>query len=209
MTAYSIRVPVLEKPQVVHLAVGNAPPKRGNRFAQAIAQSLLALFGWKIEGQFPNRPKMMIVGAPHTSGWDFVVGMLVIWALGLRMSWMAKDSLFGWPHGIFMRWLGGISVNRRTPQGLVDRMIAEYSRHDKYILVVLPTGSRSKTKQWKSGFYHIAQGANVPILPLKFDYGRKIMTFGPLLQSNGYIADDMDKLHAHFVGIQGKKWCQE
>ncbi len=209
MSTYSIRIPVLNNRKIVHLAVGNALPKRGNRFTQAIAKSLLALFGWKIEGKFPNRPKMMIVGAPHTSGWDFVVGMVVIWALGLNMSWMAKDSLFGWPHGIFMRWLGGVPVNRRTPQGLVDRMIAEYDSRDKYLLVILPTGSRSKSKQWKTGFYHIAQGADVPILPLKFDYGRKTMTFGPLFQPAGYVTDDMERLHAHFVGIQGKKWCQE
>lgn len=209
MTEYSLKLPSFKNRKVVHLSIGDALPKRGNRFTQAIARSILALFGWRIEGEFPNLPKMMLVGAPHTSAWDWVLGMVVIWALGLEIFWMGKKPLFRWPHGGFLRWLGGVPVNRGASEGLVGQMVAEYNRRDKFLLCILPSGTRTKKVRWKTGFYHIATGAGAPILPMKFDYGRKAMTFGPLFQPAGDVAADMAKLHAHFVGTQGKNWRQE
>lgn len=209
MTEYSLKLPSFKNRQVVHLSIGDAPPKRGNRFTQALARSTLALFGWRIEGEFPNLPKMILVGAPHTSNWDMVLGMVVIWALGLEMFWTAKKSLFRWPHGGFMRWLGGVPVNREVSEGLVGQTVAEYNRRDKFLLTVLPSGTRARGAQWKTGFYHIATGAGTPILPVKFDYGRKVLSFGSLFHPTGDVVADVAKLHAHFVGTQGKNWRQE
>lgn len=209
MTQYNVTLPFFKNRKVVQLAIGNAVPRRGNRFTQATARSILALFGWQLDGEIPNLPKIMLVGAPHTSNWDMVLGMLVIWALGLDMYWMAKKSLFRWPHGRLMYWLGGVPVNRRVPEGLVGQMVNEYNRRDKFLLCILPTGTRAQGAQWRTGFYHIATVTGTPILPLKFDYGRKAMTFGPQFQPVGNIATDMGKLNDYFVGIQGKNWRQE
>ena len=97
MTQYDVTLPFFKNRKVVQFAIGNALPRRGNRFTQAIARSILALFGWRLDGEIPNLPKIMLIGAPHTSNWDMVLGMVVIWALGLEMFWMAKKSLFRWP----------------------------------------------------------------------------------------------------------------
>lgn len=209
MKEYSLKLPSFRKRKVVQFSIGDTLPKRGSRFTQTISRSILALFGWRLEGEFPNLPKIMLVGAPHTSNWDMVLGMVVIWALGLEISWMAKKALFRWPHGGFMRWLGGVPVNRGVSEGLVGQVVAEYKRRDKFLLCILPAGTRARGVQWKTGFYHIATGAGAPILPLKFDYGRKVMTFGPLFQPARDVAADMAKLRTHFVGTQGKNWCQE
>lgn len=209
MTQYSVRLSLLKNRDVVHLTIGDTLPKRGSRFTQSIATGILGLFDWQIEGEFPNQPKILLVGAPHTSGWDMILGMVVIWALGLDIFWMGKKPLFRWPFGSFMHWLGGVPVNRGTSEGLVGQMAAEYKRRDKFLLCILPTGTRTRGVQWKTGVYYIATEAGMPILPLKFDYGRKVMTFGPLFQPAGDVIADMEKLHAHFVGIQGKNWHQE
>ena len=204
MTQYSVKLPSFKNRKVVFLSIGDAVPKRGNRFTQTIARSILALFGWQLVGEFPNQSKMILIGAPHTSNWDMVLGMVVIWALKLRAFWWAKQSLFRWPHGGFMRWLGGLPVNRRISQGLVPQTIKEFERRQEYVLVILPQGTRARGAQWKTGFYHIAQGAEAPIVPILFDYGRKLMTFKPAFHATDNVAADLEYLQSLFVGVRGK-----
>jgi 1-acyl-sn-glycerol-3-phosphate acyltransferase len=204
MTDSSLTLASLWKNKVVNVTLGDALPKRGNRVTRAIATNILALFGWRLEGELPDQPKMMLIGAPHTSNWDMVLGMVVIWAMGLELFWMGKQSAFRWPYGGFFRWLGGVPVNRRVPQGVVGQTIAEYKRRDKYLLVIMPEGTRAGEARWKTGFYHIATGAGVPILPVKFDYGRKIMGFGPSFFPAGNISGEMENIQSLFAGIQGK-----
>jgi 1-acyl-sn-glycerol-3-phosphate acyltransferase len=204
MTDSSQTLASLWKNKVVNMTLGDALPKRGNRVTRAIATNSLALFGWRLEGELPDLPKMMLIGAPHTSNWDMVLGMAVIWALGLKVFWMSKQSLFRWPFAGFFCWLGGVPVDRRVSQGVVDQTITEYKRRDSYLLIIMPEGTRTGEAKWKTGFYHIAPGAGVPILPVKLDYGRKIIGFGPSFHPAGNIFDEMENIQALFAGIQGK-----
>ncbi len=141
-------------------ALGDALPKRGNRFSQWTAQSLMSLFGWRIEADIPNRPKIVLVGAPHTSNWDFMLTMGTLFSLGVKISWMGKKSLFKWPFKRFMEWLGGVPVDRATQKvGVVDQTIAAFNSRDKFVIAIMPEATRSKVHEWKTGFYRIAEGA--------------------------------------------------
>ena len=204
MTGYQLTQAAKNKWRVNHVTIGATVPRRGSQLTRGVAQLILALFGWRLEGEIPDLPNLLLVVAPHTSNWDMPLGMLVIWALGLRVYWMAKHTLFWWPAGIFLRWLGGVPVNRRASEGLVAKSVSEYEHHDKFLLTILPTGSRAKGAAWKTGFYHIAHGAEVPILPFKFDYGHRTMHFGPLFHLSDDMTADIDELQSLFDGVRGK-----
>lgn len=185
--------------------VGDALPRRGNRLSQAIAQMLMSIFGWRIAADIPDLPKFVLVGAPHTSNWDFLLTMATQFALGIRFSWLAKRSLFRWPIGGIMTWLGGVPVDRNSRNaGFVKQIVEVFNSHDQFIVAVMPEGTRSKAKRWKTGFYRIAEGADVPIVLVKFDYGRKVMGIGPTIIPTGDVETDMVTIQAHYVGINGK-----
>ena len=133
-----------------------------------------------------------------------LVGIVGMYAIGFRASWMAKRALFRWPYGGFFRWLGGVPVDRRAKQGLVDQMIAAYTGRSSLILAILPEGTRSRTRRWKSGFYHIAVGATVPLVMMKFDYGHKQLAFGPVFHPTGDIDSELPQIKSFFQGVKGK-----
>lgn len=178
-------------------------PSRGNRLVRAAVAFLLRITGWRIEGEVPRVPKLIVAGAPHSSNWDFVLTLACALALGVRVSWVGKHTLFRGPMGPFMRWTGGVSVNRNGRQGFVDAMIEEFRQRPKFVLAVMPQGTRKAVK-WKTGFYHIARGANIPVVPVAFDYGCKTLRFGPLLVPSGDMAHDMAQIQSHFIGVRGK-----
>ncbi len=189
---------------------GDALPRRGNRLTQTIARSLMSLFGWRIEFDgVPNLPKLILVGAPHTSNWDFVLTLITFFALSVRISWMAKHTFFRWPLKGVLTWLGGVPVNRANrDNGIVDQTIKAFDSQDKFIIAVMPEGTRSKVGRWKTGFYHIAQGAGVPIVSVRFDYGRKVMGIGPTIEPSGDMAADMARIQSVFATIKGKNPLQ-
>lgn len=190
--------------QVVELEIGPQTPRRGNRLTHWLGVMGLALLGWRIRGELPDLPKLLIIIAPHTSGWDLIIGMLGMFALGLRLSFMAKHTLFRWPFGGLMRWLGGVPVRRHTSQGLVGQMVDAYKQRQQFYLVILPEGTRRRVTEWKQGFYHIAVGAGVPIVPVKFDYGRKLIEFAPVFYPSGNLDEDLPQIQAHYRGVRGK-----
>ncbi len=204
MFGYKLPLAIIQKWQVVNVDVGDTLPKRGNRLTRTIARAVLAIAGWRIEGEIPNLPKLIFIGGPHTSAWDMVLGMVANWGLGIEIHWLAKQSIFHGPRGIFFRWLGGIPVNRRVSQGLVGQMAAEYNCRDKYLLVIMPEGTRARGGQWKTGYYRIAMDTGLPIVPVVIDYGHKAIVFEQHLTPSGNIIGDMNKLQSLFVGIQGK-----
>jgi 1-acyl-sn-glycerol-3-phosphate acyltransferase len=172
--------------------------------AQFVAQAILRLLGWKVEARLPQARKFVLVGAPHTSNWDFILMLLIMNALGLQLNWVGKDSLFNGSFGNLMQRLGGIPVDRSARNGFVDQMVAEFNRREAMILVIAPEGTRGKSEYWKTGFYYIAQGAKVPIALGYVDYAQKIGGIGASLQPSGDIQADMLPIARFYAGVTGK-----
>ena len=183
---------------------GKSIPKRGNFLTRALGRLILAAFGWRFEGEVPDLNKFIIIVAPHTSNWDFVFGMGAVFALGVRAHWMGKHTLFKWPAGVLMRWLGGIPINRSTREGAVAKMTEEFRKREALVLVIAPEGTRRKVSNWKTGFYHIACTADVPITPGFIDYGKKTLGLGPLFTPTGNLDADMEKIQAFYRNMTGK-----
>ena len=180
-------------------------PRSGTAFSRALGNVMLALGRWRIEGEFPDRAKMVAIVAPHTSNWDFPVGISAVWALGLDVRFIAKHQLFRPPLGWLMRYWGGISVNREAPQGLVPQAVEAIEKAERMFLAITPAGTRSSTRPWKSGFYHIAHAARVPILPIAFDGANRTIRLFPPFETSGDYDADLPKLLAYFAGVRGIK----
>ncbi len=179
-------------------------PRRGNALTKAIARGLLRLLGWRVDGGFPDRPKLIAIAAPHTSNWDFVIGILVVFALGLRVRFLAKHTLFNPWLGWLMRWCGGIPVIRDTPQGAVTDAVEMIAREERILLGIAPEGTRKRGTPWRSGFYNIALAAKVPILPAAFDYGRRSLRLYPVFEPTGNYEADLARLQALYEGVRGR-----
>jgi 1-acyl-sn-glycerol-3-phosphate acyltransferase len=184
--------------------LGPAVPRRGNAFSRLIGRTMMKAGGWKFEGTVPNEPKFVIIVVPHTSNWDFITGVAALFSLGFRISFLGKHTLFKWPLGIFMRWLGGIPVERSVSRDRVAETIGAFNSADKLILAVAPEGTRKLVKEWKTGFYHVAHGAHVPIVPVAFDYGANTIRLNPPFWTTGDAAQDMQSLKDFYRGVGAK-----
>lgn len=153
--------------------------------------------GWKIDGTLPDDPKQVIIVAPHTSNWDFVVGILCVFALGLQVNWIGKKALFRGMLGTLLVSLGGIPVDRARPGTLVSDMVAEFARRDRLLLCLTPEGTRRPVEQWKNGYVRIARGAGVPIVPAYLDFRKKTAGFFPPLDP----ADDIGHQQEHLRSL--------
>ena len=164
----------------------------------------LRVFGWRKEGQLPDIPKCVMIAAPHTSNWDLPVMLFFAFAFQTKLFFMVKDAVFRWPFGPLFRWLGGIPIDRTKPNGVVEQSIQAFRDNDELIMVVPPSGTRSKVRYWKTGFYHIANGAGVPIMLGFLDYRRKVGGVGPVVVPTGDIEADMQAVRAFYADITGK-----
>jgi len=183
--------------------LGSNVPTHSKRILKKLAAKLLEILGWRFEGEIPNIPKTVWIAAPHTSNWDAFWGLLAIFAMGVKSNWMAKHSLFQWPlHKIISSW-GGVPVDRTAKLGIVEQMAEQFKKNEKLIVVIAPEGTRQKVDRWKTGFYHIAQNAGVPILAAFIDYKRKIFGFGPLIEVGGDFSSDMAILQKFFQDKTG------
>jgi 1-acyl-sn-glycerol-3-phosphate acyltransferase len=162
--------------------------------------------GWKIEGSLPDgASKCVFIAAPHTSNWDLPYTLMVAFALELNIYWMGKQSIFTFPFGGLMRWLGGIAVNRSASTNLVAASAkALMDAEGPVQMVIPPEGTRSKTHYWKTGFYYIALAAEVPILMAYMDYKSKLSGIGPMLHPSGDIEKDMEIVKAFYAPFKGK-----
>jgi 1-acyl-sn-glycerol-3-phosphate acyltransferase len=136
---------------------------------KALAAAWLEQSGWTIEGSVPEAKKFVLIAAPHTSNWDLVYALAGAAALGLSIHWMGKDSLFRGPSGVALRALGGIPVERAEHHALVQTLVDEFERRERFVLLVPAEGTRKTVKYWKSGFYHIARLAGVPNVKADMD----------------------------------------
>lgn len=168
-----------------------------------LAKHFLRLRGWRIEGDFPPDPKFIAIGAPHTSNFDFIVFLGVLGHFGKRARFIGKASLFKGPLGRLMHRLGGIPVRRDRPEGIVEQTAAAFAGADEMILVIAPEGTRSKADRWKSGFYHMAVAAGVPILPAAVNGPEKTAVVGVPLMPTGDVSADMDKIRSFYRGVDG------
>ena len=165
----------------------------------------MSLVGWKFEGAMPNESKFVVIVAPHTSNWDFTLGVAALFALGFRVSFLGKHTLFKRPLGAFMRWLGGIPVERSVSRDRVTETVGAFNSSQKLILAVAPEGTRKRVTEWKTGFYHVALGAGVPIVPVAFDYGRKTVRIGPPFRPTGDREADFAELKSFYRDVVAKR----
>ena len=162
------------------------------------------LFRWKIVGQVPDGKKFVLIGAHHTSNWDFPFALCAMYSLRLKVSWIGKDTLFKKPFGGFMRWIGGIPVDRGNPQGMVDQIAKRFKESNKLAVAIAPSGTRKKRDYWKSGFYRIALAAQVPVTCGYLDYKKKIACLGLSFFLTGNITKDMDRIRDFYKDVQAK-----
>jgi len=177
-----------------------------NTVLRTFSVAFLKLTGWKIVGQLPaDARKSVFIAAPHTSNWDLPYTLMVAFALRLNIYWMGKAQIFRWPFGPLMRWLGGVAVQREQANNLVAASVQALQNSDGPVqLVVPPEGTRSKVRYWKTGFYYIALGAQVPIVMSFMDYGNKVSGLGPAFVPTGDIEADMVAIKAFYAPFKGK-----
>ncbi len=171
---------------------------------QVLAIIVLGIFGWRRAGRVPDAPKFVMIAAPHTSNWDLPVGIAIILAFKAKMYWLGKEPIFRWPFGTFFKWLGGIPVNRSKSGDVVAQTVQAFNEQARMMMVVAPEGTRKRANHWKTGFYYIAMGANVPLVMGFIDYVRKEGGFGPILMPTGNIGADMKKIRAFYENITAK-----
>ena len=179
-------------------ALQSGLPRRGNLFSVWLGRTVLKLCGWQIVGQLPEQPKMLVIVAPHTSNWDFVFGIAAVIALRIDANWIGKHTLFKWGLGPLLRWLGGVPVDRRKAHGVVAQLVAEFELRKHLFLGITPEGTRSRVERWKTGFYHIAQQAQVPLVPAFLDYRLKQIVLCPPFVITGNQPDDFSALQEVF-----------
>ena len=176
-----------------------------NKFMAWLGLLFLKTMGWRVEGKIPNIKKFVIIAAPHTSNWDFPITLAVAFALRMKIYWMGKAAMFRWPFAATLRWLGGIPIDRSQSHNVVEQSIQAFQKLERLIMVVPPEGTRKKVSYWKTGFYHIAKGANVPIVLGFLDYKRKAGGIGPTFYPTGRLEEDLQKIQAFYATITGKR----
>lgn len=173
-------------------------------FPRRFAAALLRLAGWRVVTADPPGPKAVIVFYPHTSNWDFVIGMLYRIAVGFPAHWAAKHTVFRPPLGRLMRRLGGIPVDRRASHGMVGELSGEFERAERLYLAIAPEGTRSRTDRWRSGFYHLALRADVPIGLAFIDYARREIGIAGYVRLCGEVEKDIQTLRNFYATKQGR-----
>ena len=169
-----------------------------------LAKASLRLAGWEYEGDVPTVKKAVCLAVPHTSNWDGLLLVALLRSIGLEMKWMLKSAWMRGPLGPVMRRAGAVGIDRSAPHHVVDAMIEQFDKRDRFLLGIPPEGTRSRREFWKSGFYRIALGANVPVIPGYLDYGRKRAGLGPPITMTGDVRADMDQIRAFYAKLAPK-----
>ncbi|MBO6574722.1 MAG: dephospho-CoA kinase [Rhodothermales bacterium] len=179
-------------------------PRWGNGLMRTFGRLVLGMLGFRFAGNFPPHRKFVLIGAPHTTNWDFVLGMALLFALGLRVNWIGKHTIFRWPFRRFMRWMGGVPVDRNEPGGIVEQAAAAIRTADRMIVGLSPEGTRKLTERWKTGFYRIAVSAEVPIVLGMIDFARRELRIETVFFPSGDLESDMALIQERYRGVEGK-----
>ncbi len=156
-------------------------------------------------GEVPDVSRAVWIVAPHTSNWDFVVGVAAMLKMGLRANWLGKHSIFDPPFGGLLRWLGGIATERSAAHGVVGQMVRAFAQEEPLVLALAPEGTRSPVKEWKSGFYYIAQQAEVPVFAVALDYPTRSVVLGRLFETKSDSVAGIAEIKAYYAQFRGKK----
>ena len=171
---------------------------------QAVGHAMLSLLGWRKEGELPKHSRYVLIAAPHTSSWDFPLMIALAFVYDVDLRWMGKVELFESALGPMFRRLGGVPVIRSERRNMVGQMADLFRSREEFVLAVPAEGTRSYTDRWKSGFYHIAREAEVPIVLGFLDFGRRVGGLGPAVVPSGDLRADMDRIRAFYKPIQGR-----
>jgi 1-acyl-sn-glycerol-3-phosphate acyltransferase len=178
--------------------------RRGTPFTRALANRLLGLFGWRVEGSIPPCPKFVMIVAPHTSNWDFPVGLFSMFAFGLRLTWVGKHTIFRWPAGPILRWFGGEPIDRTAPGGFVEQVVEQFRTRPQLGLALSPEGTRRPAPEWKTGFHRIALAAGVPIVPVWIDWRTRALRLGEPSMPTDDVAADLTRYRRMFSSAMAR-----
>jgi len=166
---------------------------------------LFKAWGWKLQGKIPHHlPKKLYVVIPHTSNWDFPVGIMLKFGFKMDVGFIAKSSLFKWPYGWFFKALGGIPVDRKRAHGFIESVVRVIKERDTFSTSIAPEGRRRKVKKLKTGYYHIARLAKIPIIYVKFDWGNKVIDFTEPRMVMDTVEEELAFARDHFKDTVGK-----
>lgn len=185
--------------------VGDLIHRRGNLLGMATARLMMLASGWRFEGALPNLRQFVLIVAPHTSNWDFPIGIMAMFALDLRATFLGKDTLFNPAFGYVFRWMGGVPVDRRSPHNVVEQTIEYFKTRDQMVLALSPEGTRKRTPRWRTGFYWVAVGAGVPIVPVALDFPRRKYVIHAPQMMTGDAEQDIAHLQTFFRADQACK----
>lgn len=169
-----------------------------------IPKTILKLIGWRVEVTLPEEKEFVLIGAHHTSNWDFPIAILVFWTLDLKIHWVGKVQLFRGPLHYLFTALGGIPVDRSAANGFIDQIAERFNQSEKMVLTIAPEGTRKKTDHWKTGFYYIALKAKVPICLGYIDYANRTTGFSQMIIPSGDIEKDFEKIKLFYQNKSGK-----
>ena len=172
-------------------------------FLRIIANLILRMVGWRVDGKLPDLPKYILIGAPHTSNWDFMLFLGVIFHLKANVRFMGKAELFRNPFGWFFYWCGGVPVDRKKPTGLVEQMVDACNQSERFVLTIAPEGTRHYVSEWKMGFYHIAKSAGIPLVMAIVDGKKKTVHVGQVFHPTENMAEDIKAIKEYFSGVVG------
>ncbi len=166
---------------------------------QTLSRLILRLIGWRVDMRLPEQSRYVIIGYPHTSNWDFVLGMLARWSMNLPLNWVAKHSIFWGPFGYLLVRMGGVPLDRAHSHGFLDHMVELFEQREQFIIGIMPEGTRSRVSRWKTGFYYIAHRAQVPIALGYLDYPNKVIGVGKVIETSGDIQEDMQIIREFYA----------
>ena len=187
--------------------LGDNLPKSGNFLTRQIGRAIFRIFGWRIEGEFPNRSKAIVALVPHSSNIDFFLTIAFIWATGMKASFLIKHTVFWYPLGNIIRALGGIPVDRTQQNGLIAEVTQHFREKSKLILGITPSGTRKPVKEWKDGIARIAAAAQVPIVPAVMNYETRTVRFAPLIEGISEVRQIMERIRAEAAGGMPRFSC--
>jgi 1-acyl-sn-glycerol-3-phosphate acyltransferase len=183
---------------------GPSTPQKSNVLSRATGRLLLFVLRWQIKGKVHNAPKFVMILAPHTSIWDFYVGLAGMLAVGLHSSWLISSAYTWWPLGFFLRRLGGIPIYRNGSHNFVSQIVESFNNNERMMVTLFPEGTRKKVERWRTGFWYIASEAEIPIQLISFDYKKRVTECGPVIEPSNNIEADMKKIQEFYKNVQAK-----